>query len=77
MSVENKQRQELNRFTPDDGILQRLDGYINIARGATVPSDATAGYAVGCQFTHTDGGAGDTLYINEGTAASCDFNSVI
>lgn len=45
------------------------------AKGATVPSDATAGYAKGCIFIDTDGGAGTTLYVNEGTAASCDFNA--
>jgi len=43
--------------------------------GTTVPTDATAGYAPGCIFIKTDGGAGTTLYINEGTAASCDFNA--
>jgi hypothetical protein len=43
-------------------------------RGTTVPADATAGYAPGCIFIHTDGGVGTTLYINEGTYASCDFN---
>ena len=44
-------------------------------RGTTVPTDADEGYAQGCQFIKTDGGAGTTLYINEGTAASCDFNA--
>lgn len=47
-----------------------------IVCGATVPTDATAGYGVGCIFIHTDGGAGDAIYINDGTASSCDFNAV-
>lgn len=46
-----------------------------IVCGPTVPTDTTAGYGVGCIFIHTDGGAGDAVYINEGTATSCDFNA--
>jgi len=45
--------------------------------GATVPTDGTAGYAVGCIFIHTDGTVNTTLYINEGSATSCDFNAAI
>ena len=52
----------------EDGILQ--------AYGNTVPTDATAGYAIGCLFHHTDGGDATALYVNEGTAASCDFNAI-
>lgn len=44
-------------------------------RGATVPTDGTSGYAKGCIFIQTDGGAGTTWYLNEGTYASCDFNA--
>ncbi len=47
------------------------------AFGSTVPSDATAGYATGCRFIHTDGGAGTSVYVNEGTSSSCDFNAVL
>lgn len=46
------------------------------AWGATVPTDATADYAPGCLFHHTDGGADYALYVNEGTSTSCDFNAV-
>jgi len=45
-------------------------------RGTTVPTDATAGYATGCLFIDTTGGAGVTLYVNEGSVTSCDFNAV-
>lgn len=48
-----------------------LDAY-----GNTVPTDGAEGYAPGCTFRHTDGGDGTSLYVNEGTAASCDFNAV-
>lgn len=41
-----------------------------------MPTDGTAGYAVGCVFAHTDGAAGTALYVNEGTLAACDFNAV-
>jgi hypothetical protein len=50
---------------------------IRMASGATVPADGTLGYAVGGLFLHTDGVAGTTLYVNEGTEASCDFNPVV
>lgn len=56
-------------------ILQQVAGEgITLARGATVPSDATTGYAKGCLFIDTDGAAGAVLYVNEGTKASSDFN---
>jgi len=42
--------------------------------GTTAPSDAATGYAPGCTFIDTDSGA---QYINEGTAASADFNQVV
>ena len=44
-----------------------------IAEGTTVPTDGTVGYRVGCFFIHTGGGAGTTLYINEGSNSSCTF----
>lgn len=47
---------------------------ITHAEGTTVPSDAATGYAPGCIFQHLDGSAGTVLYINQGTASSCDFN---
>lgn len=56
-------------------IEEQVGGPKVMARGATVPTDATAGYAPGCIFIQTDGGAATTLYINEGTLASCDFNA--
>jgi len=43
--------------------------------GDTVPTDGASGYAKGCIFIKTDGGAGTTLYINEGSETSCDFNA--
>ena len=54
---------------------QTEDG-ITLAYGSTVPTDATAGYAPGCRFIHTDGTTGTALYVNEGTATSCDFNAL-
>lgn len=43
--------------------------------GTTVPTDATPGFSTGCLFSHTDGGAGTALYVNEGTSSSCDFDA--
>ena len=45
------------------------------AMGTTVPTDGTAGYGKGCIFIDTDGGIGSTLYVNEGSNTSCDFNA--
>ena len=44
-------------------------------QGDTVPTDGDAGYAVGCIFIDTGGGVGTTLYVNEGSTTSCDFNA--
>ena len=54
------------------------DGRNNIVFlvGTTVPTEGGAGYATGCLFIHTDGGAGTALYCNEGTSTSCDFDAV-
>lgn len=58
------------------GVAETNDrGHITRVLGATVPSDATAGYAPGCIFQKTTGTVGATEYINEGSATSCDFNA--
>ena len=46
------------------------------ARGVDVPTDAAVGYSKGCIFVQTDGSTGSTIYTNEGTVASCDFNAI-
>ena len=51
-------------------------GKVLLATGATVPTDADAGYAKGCLFIKTSGSAGSTLYLNEGSSTSADFNVV-
>jgi hypothetical protein len=48
-----------------------------IDRGTTVPTAASSGYAIGGTFHHTDGGAGTSFYVNEGTAGSCLFRPVV
>lgn len=52
---------------------QTEDG-ITECYGTTAPSDAATGYAPGCVFWDLSNGA---RYINEGTAASADFNQVV
>jgi hypothetical protein len=47
---------------------------ILMARGLTVPTDGTSGYAKGCIFIDTNAIAGSVFYVNEGTKSSCDFN---
>lgn len=51
---------------PGEGII--------LARGTSVPADASANYAKGCLFIDTDGAAGGVLYVNEGSNTSSDFN---
>jgi len=55
-------------FKSEDGIL--------LCYGTIVPTDTTAGYAIGCLFMHVDGTVGTCLYCNEGTVGSCDFDAV-
>ena len=44
--------------------------------GPTMPTDATAGYAGGCIFQkNLSNGANTSLYVNEGSSSSCDFNA--
>lgn len=63
--------------TPAISVLQRSPaGDVLLAQGATLPTDADAGYAVGCIFLKTNGGVGTVLYVNEGTASSADFNAL-
>lgn len=58
------------------GFLLKADnGDIVFAYGTTVPADGGLGYATGCLFLHTDGGAGTALYVNEGSRTSCDFDA--
>ena len=59
------------------GIEWDAAGNVSRCKGATVPVDGTAGYAIGCQFIDTDGGVGGTLYVNEGSITSCDFNESV
>jgi len=69
--------QEQKIGTPYVKILEfDVDGQVSRANGATVPTNADAGYAKGCIFTKTDGGVATTVYINEGSATSADFNAI-
>lgn len=63
--------------TPSVTVLERdSSDKVLLASGATVPSDADAGYAKGCIFIKTGGGVGTTLYMNEGSSSSADFNAI-
>ena len=54
-------------LTSEDGIL--------LCYGTTKPTDGDAGYATGCIFIHTDGTNGSSIYFNDGSATSCDFDT--
>ena len=43
--------------------------------GTSVPADASTGYPTGCLYLKTNGTAGATLYVNEGSTTSSDFNA--
>lgn len=65
-------------FADPLGGLMRPAGIRHLmAAGTVVPVDATAGYQNGCIFFHTDGSAGDTLYVNNGSATSCLFQPLL
>ncbi len=55
-------------FKTEDGITESY--------GTTVPTAAGIGYAEGCKFIKVNGGAGTSLYVNEGTNESCNFVAV-
>lgn len=60
-------------------LVHERDASGNVLRcsGAVAPTDAGSGYAIGSEFRLTTGNSlGTTLYINEGSASSCDFNAV-
>src|SRR3990167_741637 len=58
-------------------ILQDNNNKVMMASGATVPADADKGFAKGAYFFKSSGGSiGGTVYINEGTSASADFNAI-
>ena len=64
--------------TPNITVLLENSTGILRCYGASVPTDADVGYAPGCIFHLSSGGsAGGTVYINEGTKASADFNAVV
>lgn len=50
---------------------------VMIYAASTAISDGTVGYPIGAIFINTAGTASHTLYINEGTKASSDFNHVL
>lgn len=61
-----------------DGVIVRdPNNGIMYAKGTTVPSDGGTGYSAGCIFVDTNASAGSQVYINEGSATSCDFNALI
>lgn len=54
-----------------------VNSQISRCLGATKPTDGDAGYATGCIFMNTTGGASQTSYVNDGSSSSCDFNLAI
>lgn len=62
--------------TPSITVLRRdPDSKVLEARGASLPTDGDAGYAKGCKFILTGGSTGTTVYVNEGSSTSADFNA--
>jgi len=60
--------------TPEVTVLEQdADNFVIKAKGATVPTAGDAGYAKGCSFIDTSGSLGNTLYINEGSETSANF----
>ena len=57
-------------------LVKQLEAAGVVQYGTTVPTDGTAGYKAGMFFLDTDASDGAFLYVNEGTATSCDFNAI-
>lgn len=57
-------------------VAQGFNGNALICEGPTVPTDGTAGFAPGCLWFKRGGVAGACLYVNEGSATSCDFDAL-
>jgi len=55
-------------------LYSRANGGRYLHIGASVPTDASSGYPTGAIYLKTDGGVGSTMYVNEGSSTSCDFN---
>ena len=62
--------------TPTPQTLRKnVDGILE-AYGTQIPIDGAAGYLPGCIFIKTSGSGDNTVYVNEGSSTSADFNSV-
>ena len=80
MAFQYKELQDMEHVPAPAGIAAQRSQHVTedgktLVYGITKPVDTTAGYAPGCLFVHTDGTTGTAVYINEGTALSCDFNA--
>jgi hypothetical protein len=62
--------------TDSTGAWAKLEGAPLAGAGSTVPTDGDIGWETGALFMHTDGSAGDALYVNNGTNTSCNFDAV-
>lgn len=65
------------RQSAHPGVLYERGRGATLDWGTTVPTDGTPGYAPGCLFLDVDATAGLQLFVNEGTATSCDFNPLL
>lgn len=70
--------QTLNLHIVENGNvpMMAISGKPIMVTGPTVPADGTAGYLPGCIFLkNASNGIGSTMYVNEGSVTSCDFNA--
>lgn len=69
--------EKVKKGTPVVNVIEfDVDSNVTRCSGATLPTDGDAGYAPGCYFYKTTGTVGATVYINEGSKTSADFNAV-
>lgn len=62
---------ETSAATPQDIGPRDVNGHVMFCVATALVTDATAGYGPGCLLIDT---ANKRLYINVGSAASCDFD---
>lgn len=48
-------------------LMREIGGNALFVTGAGAPTNSLAGFAKGCKYLRTDGGANTTWYVNEGT----------
>lgn len=64
------------KHDPTDILLSEPGVGAYFGAGQSVPTDGQAGYSPGCYFVQNDGSGNTSVYINVGSATSCNFDTL-